>query len=583
MSTSRKLLTVFYADVAGYSRLTGEDEEGTHQRVMTILDHATNAIGAAGGTVLRYAGDAILASFPSVVKAVETSITIQNDLAEINQAQGDQDPVHIRIGINLGDVIEDRGEVFGEGVNLAARLESAAQAGGICISSLVHGQVNGKVDVAFCDGGEVDFKNIKEPTQVYYWAPVGLPPRALEAEANTVNTRRKPAIAVLPLSNMSNDAEQEHFADGLTEDLITALSRKRWYDVAARNSTFAYKGQSVDVRSVGEHLGVDFVLEGSVRKSGNRARITVQLINAKSGNHEWADKFDRDLDDIFSVQDEITHRVSAILGERIWQSVVKEIDEIDESDYGLFELCYSAIGLIHQIEPESNRLAHERLLKALAIDADVAIVHLGLGFCYIIDWMLMGDSFTGSLEKAHGHAEIYQRLSPDDAHTYRLFSRVYVGMHRYDEAERCVARAISIDPDDSDLIMNKGIFLQQTGNPLEACECFDAVLSSHDETPHTVDIARAWKGMALMVLEDYQQAVFVLQEISGLNYLKNLYLSACYAALGEEQQARVAISQVLQAVPNLRVNDLGFCRGYRDAEVRDRISQAYQRAGLPLD
>ncbi|MCP4768247.1 MAG: adenylate/guanylate cyclase domain-containing protein [Gammaproteobacteria bacterium] len=321
MSASRKLLTVFYADVAGYSRLTGVDEEGTHRRVMAILDHATNAIGTAGGTVLRYAGDAILASFPSVVKAVETSVTIQNDLAETNQSQADQDPVHIRIGINQGDVLEDRGEVFGEGVNLAARLESAAQAGGICISSLVHGQVNGKVDVEFHDGGEVSFKNIKEPTRVYYWAPEGLPQPVLEAETKPGDTRRKPAIAVLPLSNMSNDPEQEHFADGLTEDLITALSRKRWYDVAARNSTFAYKGQ----------------------------------------------------------------------------------------------------------------------------------------------------------------------------------------------------------------------------------------------------------------------AVSVLQEVSGLNYLKNLFLSACYTSLGDDQKAQVAISYVLQAVPNLRLNDLGFCKGFRDAEVRDRITQTYKRAGLPLD
>lgn len=201
----------------------------------------------------------------------------------------------------------------------------------------------------------------------------------------------------------------------------------------------------------------------------------------------------------------------------------------------------------------------------------------------MIDWLFMGNSFEGSLEKAHGHAEIYQRLSPDDAHTYRLFSRVYAGMRRYDEAERCVDRAISIDPDDSDLILNKGIFLQQTGNPLEACECFEAVLSSHDETPHTVDIARAWKGMALLVLEDYEQAVKVLQEISGLNYLKNLYLSACYAALGDDQQAQIAISQVLQAVPNLRISNLGFGSGYKDAGVCDRISQAYERAGLPLD
>jgi adenylate cyclase len=586
MSATRKLLTVFYADVAGYSRLTGDDEEGTHRRVMTILDHATAAIGAADGTVLRYSGDAILASFPSVVKAVETSVSIQNQLAGINRAQGDQEPIQIRIGINLGDVLEDRGEVYGEGVNLAARLESAAQPGGICVSSLVHGQVAGKVDVEFHDGGEIEFKNIKEPTRVYYWSPDGLQPTPAtnpKTSPEIRNTRRKPAIAVLPLANMSNDPEQEHFADGLTEDLITALSRKQWYDVAARNSTFTYKGQAVDVRSVGEHLAVDFVLEGSVRKSGNRARITVQLINARSGNHEWADKFDRDLDDVFSVQDEITHRVSAILGERIWQSVVKEIDDIDESDYGPFEWSYSAIGLIHQIAPESNRLATERLLKALAIDAEVAVVHLGLGFCYLVDWAFMGDSVGGSLEKAHEHAEIYQRLSPNDAHTYRMFSRVYAGMRRYEESESCVERAISIDPDDSDLILNKGIFLQQTGKPEEAIHCFDAVLNSHDETPHTVDIARAWKGMALIVMEDYAKAVTVLQEISGLNYLKNLFLAACHAALGDDQQARVAITKVLQACPDLRANNLGFCQSYQDTAIGDRLRLALNRAGLPLD
>jgi adenylate cyclase len=583
MSATRKLLTVFYADVAGYSRLTGADEEGTHQRVMAILDHATAAIGTADGTVLRYSGDAILATFPSVVKAVETSVSIQSELAEINKAQSDQEPIHIRIGINLGDVLEDRGEVFGEGVNLAARLESAAPPGGICISSLVHGQVAGKVDVEFDDGGEIEFKNIKEPTRIYYWTLDGLGQPSSAPNPKIRHPRRKPAIAVLPLANMSNDPEQEHFADGLTEDLITALSRKQWYDVAARNSTFAYKGHAVDVRSVGKHLAVDFVLEGSVRKSGNRARITVQLINAKSGNHEWADKFDRDLDDVFSVQDEITHRVSAILGERIWQSVVKEIDDIDESDYGPFEWSYSAIGLIHEIAPESNRLATERLLKALAIDAEVAVVHLGLGFCYLTDWAYMGDGVGGSLEKAYEHAEIFQRLSPNDAHSYRLFSRVYAGMRRYEESERCVERAISIDPDDSDLVMNKGLFLLQTGKPAEALDYFNVVLNSHDETPHTVDIARAWKGLTLLVMEDYDIAVTVLQEISGLNYIKSLFLAACHAALGDDLQARAAITEVLQANPELRANNLGFCNTYRDTSIGDRLRLDFNRAGLPLN
>ena len=578
MSATRKLLTVFYADVAGYSRLTGEDEEGTHQRVMAILDHATAAIEESGGSVLRYAGDAILASFPSVVRAVQTSVFIQNQLADLNL---NQDPVQIRIGINLGDVLEDRGEVYGEGVNLAARLESAAPVGGICISALVHGQVAGKVNVEFHDGGDIEFKNIEEPTQVYYWSPDGSALSTPASNSNTRDIRRKPAIAVLPLTNMSNDPEQEHFADGLTEDLITALSRKKWHDVAARNSSFAYKGQSVDVREVAEHLAVDFVLEGSVRKSGRRARISVQLINAYSGNHEWADKFDRDLDDVFSVQDEITHRVSAILGERIWQSMVKRIDELDQSDYGPFEWSYSAIGLIHEVNPASNRLAIERLQKALAIDAEVPIVHLGLGFCYLIDWGLFGNSLGDSIEKSQEHAEIFQRLSPDDAHSYRLFSRIYTGIRRYDEAQRCVDRAISIDPDDSDLILNKAIFLQNTGNPEGANDYFDAVLSNHDETPHTVDLARAWKGLSLLVMEDYDAAIAVLQEISGLNYLKSLFLTIGHAGLGDNKQAQSTMKQVLEACPDLCTEKMGFCESYRDRKTGDRFRRLLSQAGMP--
>ena len=583
MTATRRLLTVFYADVAGYSRLTGDDEEGAHRRVMAVLDLATAAIGDDGGTVLRYAGDAILASFPSVVQAVRTSMRIQIELAEMEVPGSEDEPVRIRIGINLGDVLEDRGEVFGEGVNLAARLESAAPPGGICISSLVHGQVAGKVDALFQDGGEIEFRNIREPTRVYYWSPGESLPRASTKPAKTASARRKPSIAVLPLANMSNDPEQEHFADGLTEDLITALSRKQWYEVAARNSTFAYKGQAVDVRETGAHLGVDFVLEGSVRKSGNRARITVQLINAKTGNHEWADRLDRDLDDVFGVQDEITHRVSAILGERIWQSVVKEIGHIDEADYGPFEWSFSAIGLLHQINPASNRLALERLHRALAIDAEVAVVHLGLGFCYLIDWGYMGNDEGDSFEKMRAHAEIFQRLAPDDAHSYRLYSRVYSSLGRYQEAERCVERALAIDPDDSDMILNKGLFQQQTGQPGAALDCFDEVLGGHDETPFTVDIARAWKGLTLLVTEDYQAAIAVLQAINGVDYLKNLFLAAGYAGLGDGREARSAMQQVLRACPNLRADNLGFYKSYRDTSIGERLKQLLVQAGLPGD
>jgi len=276
MSTTRKLITIFYADMAGYSRLTGQDEEGTHRRVMELLDAATETIRSTGGTVLRYAGDAILATFPSVVQAIDSSVEIQNNIGESNADVPEDDKVQIRIGINLGDVIEDRGEVYGDGVNLAARLESAARPAGI----------------DFKDGGDTSFKNIKRPIHVWHWPEKPDDVKEAETGAAPVATVQ-PSIAVLPFMNMSDDPDQEYFSDGLTEDIITALSQWRSIPVITRHSVFTYKGQSVRVQQVAEELGVQYVLEGSVRKAGTRLRITGQLIDAHSGHHVWAEKFDR--------------------------------------------------------------------------------------------------------------------------------------------------------------------------------------------------------------------------------------------------------------------------------------------------
>jgi adenylate cyclase len=278
----RTLTTIFYADVVEYSRLTGLDEEGTHSRVMEILDNVSQKINSSGGKVLRYAGDAILATFPSVVQAVEISTDIQSKLVDDNAAFAEQARVHIRIGINLGDVIEDRGEVFGDGVNLAARLEANAEPGGICISSMVWEQCQGKISSTFVDGGEQQFKNINRPVRTFHWEP-GAERSGIDFPNNNDPSRSKPSIAVLPFDNMSGDPEQEYFSDGITEDIITEISRFRSLFVIARNSSFAFKGQAIDVTDVAEKLGVQYVVEGSVRKAGERIRITAQLIEASTG------------------------------------------------------------------------------------------------------------------------------------------------------------------------------------------------------------------------------------------------------------------------------------------------------------
>jgi TolB-like protein len=578
MPLNRKLAAIFYADVVGYSRLTAVDEEGTHARVMTMLDMAAAAIDASNGSVLRYAGDAILASFPSVIEAMHTSVSIQTALAGQNEGLPKNEKLHIRIGVNLGDVIEDRGEVYGEGVNIAARLEAAAVPGGICLSAAVKEQIAGKVDVPLHDGGETEFKNIEQPIRIYHWTPDGTTPEPRAVGREPV---KKPAIAVLPFDAMSADPDQAFFADGLTEDLITALSKNQWYDVTARNSTFAYKGKAHDIREIGDALGVGFVLEGSVRKGGSRVRITVQLINAATGAHEWADKYDRHLEDVFQVQDEITQQVVTILSERIWQSVAKDIRKKTPGEFGPYEWVYSAISLIHEIEPDSIETAKSYCCKALAFDADLVAAHLGLGFCYYIDWAFMGNVDGAALEKAEHHAHRLQELSPDDAHAYRLLSRVYLATGKLEESKRCVERALALNPFDGDMVLNKGLYILFTESAGQSMEWFDRVLAMHNETPHTVDIARMWKALAYFAMANYCGAVSQLKDISGLPYLRSLIGAACFAQLEEGDSARTAAEATVAARPGLRISNLGVCQNFQDPEVRTRLSEALAAAGIP--
>ena len=337
----RKLTAILYADVAGYSRLTGQDEEGTHRILSTYLDTISAFIERHKGQVLHFAGDAVLAEFASVVNALTCAAEIQRDLKARNDDVPKERKLEFRIGINLGDVIVDRQEIYGDGVNVAARLESLAEPGGICISRSVLDQVKNKMELGYESLGEQKVKNIAEPVQAYR---VILEPKIVgkvvgENRARLNRTQSivafvllvflavgaraiwnayfhseelglpelpaKPSIAVLPFKNLSGDSTQDYFSDGITEDIITELSREKDLFVIARNSTFAYKGKSVDLRQVAHELGVRYILEGSVRKAGNRVRVTTQLIDGLSGEHVWAEKYDRELDDLFALQDEI--------------------------------------------------------------------------------------------------------------------------------------------------------------------------------------------------------------------------------------------------------------------------------------
>jgi len=312
MTATRRLAAILAADVAGYSRLIGADEGGTLQALKAIRAELIDpTIAAHDGRLVKTTGDGLLVEFSSVVHALHCATEVQAGMAQRNTAVPADKRLEFRIGINKGDIVVEDGDIFGDGVNVAARLEGLAEPGGICVSARVQEDTTGKLDLAFEDMGEQALKNIARPVRAYRIATALVSPEAQNRPALTLPD--KPSIAVLPFANMSGDPEQEYFADGMVEEIITALSRIRWLFVIARNSSFTYKGQAVDVKQVGRELGVLYVLEGSVRKVGQRVRITGQLIDARRGSHLWADRFDGSLEDVFDLQDKVASHVAGVI------------------------------------------------------------------------------------------------------------------------------------------------------------------------------------------------------------------------------------------------------------------------------
>lgn len=564
----RRLAAILAADVVGYSRLMGTDEQGTLARVSAFRrERIEPLIGEHRGRVFKLTGDGILAEFASVVDAVACAVAWQREMAG--------DALQYRIAVNLGDVIAEDGDIYGNGVNVAARLEGLADPGGVCLSGAVQAEVRHKLDLVFEDMGDQRVKNIDEPVRAYRVVLDGIAPAAAAKAASG-----KPSIAVLPLNNMSGDPDQESFADGTTEDIIAALSRARAYDVTARNSTFAYKGKSPDIREVARALGVDYVLEGSVRKGGNRARITVQLIDAATGNHVWAERYDRSLDDEFAVQDEIAQRISSVLTELIWQNVARHIGGKRIEDYGAWDYALKGVELLHRLEPDSVAEAEGYVHRALEIDPDIHIAHITLGFCHLTQ-SFWGDADGTRIEMGFAHAQKLKEIAPDDAQTYRLLSRFYTAKGMFAEAWACVERALRINPNDGDIIGNRAIYHLFDGDFAQAVEWLDKVLDLHADTPHTMDIMRYWKAMALFGARDYEAAVTELGAIARLNFLKTELFAACHARMGEAAKAQTSAAELLGMYPELHLSNIRLWKAFRHEADRRHLYEALRDAGLP--
>src|SRR4249919_857738 len=462
----RRLSAILAADIAGYSALMGADEARTvrdlkgHQAVVLPM------VGEFGGRIIDTAGDGILAEFPSVVNAVKCAVAIQSKMAERNAAIEPERRMQFRVGINIGDVVYDEARIYGDGINVAARLEGIADPGGICISSKVYEEINGRFDFVFEDMGPQQLKNITRPVRAYR---VRLDGRTLAASP-TLALPDKPSIAVLPFQNMSGDPEQDYFCDGLVEDIITTLSKLAGLRVIARNSTFVYKGRSVDIREAAKQLGVRYVLEGSVRKSGNRIRITAQLIDANDGAHVWAERYDRSIEDIFAIQDEITLILATEMQVRLTEGEQARLRYTTTPNVEAWTCWVQGLSYHHQAIAKDNqssaRLCWE---KALALDPTSAALNAMLGFIHCHDarfgWW---DDREAAIVKARSYADRALELDPNNADGHIALGVLCWLEERYDEAVSHSRRAVQLAPGSADIANLAGFILALSGRPEEA-------------------------------------------------------------------------------------------------------------------
>jgi adenylate cyclase len=424
MPPVRRLTAILAADVAGYSRLMGLDEEGTHERLQAHVGELVNPkIAEHRGRVVKNTGDGFLAEFPSVVDAARCAAEVQRGMAERNAGIPAAERIEFRVGINLGDVIVEEHDIFGDGVNVAARIEALAEPGGICVSRIVRDQVRDRLDFAFQDLGEQQVKNIARPVRVYRVrdraAPIEEP---LPASPRPLPLPDKPSIAVLPFPNMSGDPEQEYFADGIAEDIITALSRYPSLFVIARNSCFTYKGRAVDVKQVGRELGARYVLEGSLRKSGNRIRVTAQLVEAESGKHIWAEHYDRDLADIFPLQDEITNAVTIALVPAIADAEQHRAPRKPPGSLDAWGAYQRGLWHFYNVSAEDNTLAQKFFQQAVDLDPSFAGGYKGLCAVQINEADYEGRGLSETLASAEALARRAVALDGADAEARSLLA-----------------------------------------------------------------------------------------------------------------------------------------------------------------
>jgi adenylate cyclase len=581
-SHSRRLAAILAADIAGYSALMGSDEGRTvndlkgHQSVVLPM------VGDFGGRVIDIAGDGILAEFPSIVKAVECAVAIQRSMAERNAPIEPARRMQFRIGINLGDVIYDNDRIFGDGINVAARLEGIAEPGGISISEDAWRQVHGKVAANFVDLGEQSLKNIARPVRVYRveFGGVNLATQS-EPRAKAAVVADKPAIAVLPFVNMSGEPEQEFFAEGITEDILTELSRFRELFVISRNSVFVYKGKPINVQKVAKELGVQYVVEGSVRKAGSRVRITVQLIDAETDRHLWAERYDRELADIFAIQDEVTSSIVSILPGRVAAAAHDRVQRKPPENLAAYE-CVLAGKLLHH---RSNRADNEEALRilerAIALDPGYAHAHAWkgcvLGQSCVYGWCA---DVAATTQIVISELTLALSLDENDSDVHRVLAAVSLAVHHdHDKAFYHQERALALNPNDDLIVVQQGEVLTWIGQAEQGIEWIQKAMRLNPYHPE-----RFWShlGRAYFVARRYDEAIKAFQRISRADHSHLAFIAGSHAQLGNTAAAGGAAREVLQRAPDFSIERFIATQHYKHESDREHHRAALAKAQLPV-
>ncbi|MES0039003.1 adenylate/guanylate cyclase domain-containing protein [Mesorhizobium sp. M0046] len=571
----QRLAAILAADMAGYSRLMEADESGTLARLRTHrIELVDPAIAKNKGRIIKTTGDGMLVEFQSVTDAVKCAVEIQQRMKRRNSDVPQERRIEFRIGINLGDIIFDDDDIFGDGVNIASRIEQLADVGGICVTAAVATQIADRLEIAMEDLGEKTLKNISRPVRLYRVGFDGPVLPQVEAKRSI----SKPSIVVLPFSNMSGDPEQEFFADGLTEDIITELSRHHELFVISRNSSFVYKNRAVNVREVAEKLDVQYLVEGSVRKIGDRVRVTVQLIDTANDAHIWADKYDRKLDDIFAIQDEVTAAIAATLPGRVEAAQRDQLARAKPANMAAYECVLAAKVLHHRSTIADNERAQTLIERAVTLDPDYAHAHAWraciLGQAWVHNWCEDRDAVWNNIKAALDRA---LALDNNDADVHRILAAVNVNNNELTTARYHQERALALNPNYDLVVVQQGELLTWLGRPEEGIEWIRKAMQLNPHHPE-----RFWShlGKAHFAARQYGEAIEAFMHLSTMDSAQHAFAAACYGWLGDEIAAAAHLSKIRTLDPQFDLDSFIATLHYAQESDVQHVREGLLKAGI---